>query len=266
MLKKLIRHEFRYYRKFMLLTLLIMGISVVLTRLSVELTDLAIERYASSRLGLLLSMSLPTLTFVAVLGCMAAFMIPQVLSAVRFYRNLSRDEGYLSFTLPVKPSHHVFCKTLVPFVWSLILIVALILFVILVSIPGYTPEPVPPEAEAEELSMATTLLTLFGTFFVVLLGFLASIVQINFSIACGQIFRKHKLLGSIGCYIALNTVLQIVPGVVIFLPLLFIPIASLSFDSYMAIFIISSAVIYLAITVILYVITCRIMTKRLNLE
>jgi len=34
----------------------------------------------------------------------------------------------------------------------------------------------------------------------------------------------------------------------------------------MAIFIISSAVIYLAITVILYVITCRIMTKRLNLE
>jgi hypothetical protein len=257
MLKKLIKYEFRYYRNYMLLTLLVMVISVILSRLFHELGDSAIDRYAGTRIGVFLMMTLPTLVFLTGAAAILAVFVPVVLAAIRFYRNLCRDEGYLSFTLPIKPSHHVLTKTLVPFVWIVVQICVLLLTVFLVSLPGssfdfsWIAQTTPSEA----------LLTL-GILGVLLLALLTSILQVNFSIACGQLFQKHKLIGSIGCYIALNSVSQVIPSLSLFVPMM----GNVSPNAYLGLSIGSAAAVYLILSAVFYFITCHIMTYKLNLE
>ncbi len=267
MLKKLMKYEFRFYNKFCLIALLVMTGSVILSRISIELSDYVLTHFEMDALFYLLYECLSTLTFISVMGCVAALVIPQILAAIRFYRNLTRDEGYLSFTLPVKPSHHVLCKTLVPLIWSTILIFALVILVILVSIPGQVPESTLPENEADATLISTVLLFIFGGLTVVILSLLSSIVQIHFSIACGQLFRKHKLLGSIGCYLGLNTVLQFLStGTMIFPFILVSSVDELTLNGYLLMIFGILSVILLVLIGVLYGITCRIMTNKLNLE
>ncbi len=270
MLRKLFKHEFRYYNKYMLLSLLVMLVSLLLTRASVEMEEWISESNAADPVVGLVSTALATLILLTVMGCFAALMLPQVLAAIRFYKNLTGDEGYLSFTLPVKASHHVLCKTFVPFIWSIVSGCALIVMALLVFLPGNvggggSTSSAPPSQE-ETMALSTALLAVFGTIALILLNLLASIVQINFSISCGQLFRKHKLIGSIGCYIALNTVLRMVTGVVTVLPFILTLSSNMSENVSLLFTLFSGGAVYLIITIVLYVITCRIMTNKLNLE
>ena len=51
-------------------------------------------------------------TVLLVIACCAVLAFAALFPAVRFYRNLLRDEGYLMFTLPVTPTELYFSKLL----------------------------------------------------------------------------------------------------------------------------------------------------------
>jgi hypothetical protein len=65
-----------------------------------------------------------TSSVLLILAGIAVVIIAFVIVIMRFYKNLYTNEGYLSFTLPVKPHLHLVSKTLVSFGWMIISMLA----------------------------------------------------------------------------------------------------------------------------------------------
>lgn len=277
MLKKLLKHEFRYYRKFMLITMLVMVVSVIFIRLAIAAMELTPSNVDPSveTLMTLAAIPLTMLCMVLYYTALLSLIVPHVFGAVRYYRNLTQDQGYLSFTLPVKPSQHVFCKTLVPLVWSFILTLVLIVTVVLAFLVGNTNLKefaeifqAIGEGIAETGIWGGAWLTLFIVFAVI--SSICSVVMVNFAISLGQLFRKHKLIGSVLSYIGLNTAISIVTGIFSALALFLIDFeatqAGQALNGYMIGYLSSMSILMLILTVVMYWLSCHIMTKKLNLE
>ena len=110
MLGKLLKHEFRATGRIMLPLLAAELVLSIFAGFSVR--GLSGEQ----NMGLLGVMYVTTLT-VFFLGLFAVWVVALVLMIQRFYRNLLRDEGYLSMTLPVSVDEHIVTKLIVPSVW-----------------------------------------------------------------------------------------------------------------------------------------------------
>ncbi|MCR5576535.1 MAG: hypothetical protein K6F56_05955 [Oscillospiraceae bacterium] len=110
MLGKLLKHEFYATGRIMLPLLAAELVLSVFAGFSVRGLSNA------QNMGLLSVMYVTTLT-VFFLGLFAVWIVALVLMIQRFYRNLLRDEGYLSMTLPVSVDEHILTKLIVPFVW-----------------------------------------------------------------------------------------------------------------------------------------------------
>lgn len=162
-------------------------------------------------------------------GVIAVF----VYIAVRYYRNLYTDEGYLTHTLPVTPRDIILSKMFVGAIWSFItgLVVVLSVFIILAAaFKGYgagsgIPETflsawkeVVPQIEAE-IGMSIFTLILFVLANMIISTFF-SILMMYSSISLGQLFTKHKVAGAIIWYIAEYIIIQTVSFVIMNLPLL----------------------------------------------
>ena len=116
MLSKLIKHEFRATRRIMLP--LIGG--VVLLSILAGFSIIGLDRIEDfSFLGVTYSMTLVAFF----LALFALGVVALVLMIQRFYKNLLRDEGYVSMTLPVTVDEHIWAKLLVSFVWFLLVAV-----------------------------------------------------------------------------------------------------------------------------------------------
>ena len=110
MLGKLLKHEFRATGRIMLPLIGAELLLSVLAGLSVR----GLDRIQNMNfLGVTYIMTL----IVFFLGLFAVGVVALVLMIQRFYRNLLRDEGYLSMTLPVSVDEHIWSKLIVSFVW-----------------------------------------------------------------------------------------------------------------------------------------------------
>jgi len=150
---------------------------------------------------------------------------------VRFYRNIYTDEGYLMHTLPVSPRSLVFSKLLVAFIW--VIITGIVIFVSVISVALTllsVQENVNISELWDDLSMifsgkyALQFKQTFGisilhgvllTLAMAIVGIIHSILMIYASISLGQLFQKHKILGSFLSYIAIHTLLQILNSVLL---------------------------------------------------
>ena len=277
MLKPLLKYEFRYYRKIMTIALLVMAVSVLLIRLGSEAFYWMPETAETFEESLMVIASVPLLLLSEILRYAVIFTLalPLLLCAVRFYRNLTQDPGYLSFTLPVKPSQHVFCKTFVPLVWTLILAVVRILTGTLVSLivdgdlTDITGEVLTLSSilkgEGVWLEAWIVLLVVFA-----FLCLVNTIVMINFSISLGQLFRKHKLIGSILSYLGLSTAFGIFMGSLSIFSISLIDfeatLAGEMLNTYMVSMLSNLSFLTSLICILMYWGCCYIMTKKLNLE
>ena len=104
----------------------------------------------------------------------------------------------------------------------------------------------------------------------IVMSLISSVVMVNFAISLGQLFRKHKLIGSILSYLGLNTVISMITGVFSTLSLFLIDFeeaqAGVALNGYMIGMLTTMSVILLIVTVVMYWGSCHIMTKKLNLE
>lgn len=205
MLGKLLKHEMKACSRLLLPLYLLLIVLTILDRIVLGLNIF------HGVLGLLSTF----LTFIFIFTDIVIAVVSLVIVILRFYKNLITDEGYLMFTLPVKTNQLINSKLIAASVWTLLSAVAVILSMLFVfsSLNGFD----------EFWNELTEQLSLFrdeigGSFYIFLIGFvigtilslLSSILHIYASIAIGQLFNGHKILGSVVAYAAIGAVMQVV--------------------------------------------------------
>ena len=205
MLTKLLKYEFKDTARiipfFYLITLIFAGMV-----LSAKTLNITWFQVTTSALLLLLGIAVSVITFVIIV--------------MRFYKNLFSNEGYLMFTLPVKPYMLLTSKAIVSFFW-MILSYGVSIGALYTSMYGL--------GAMGELSLIFGELTEYGfdkaiyyIIPVVLLATLYFICQIFFAITISNRSNFHNLgvAGAFLVYIVTNIVLQILEAIfTIFVPL-----------------------------------------------
>lgn len=201
-----------------------------------------------------------------------------IITIQRFNKNLLTDEGYLSFTLPVKTHTHIDAKMIVSFVWTVLsILVSLIAIFVLVADHNAMAELGKFFGE-----MSDAIYKAGPGFYVVLLeciillivGTLGGIAEIYLAITIGNLSSKHRLLAGVGAYLGLGIVQQIVASIIMTsfgpsMELYFKNIDQYSIPAVMnsvelALFIM---IIYtLIFSVAFYFVTNWMLNKKLNLE
>ncbi len=265
MVKKLFKHEFSsYWRVLIPVWIALMGVAVLGRLVQFLESDSTIYSIVSGS----------SILFY-VIGIMAALAFPFVYSVIRFYRNLFTGEGYLTFTLPVKPAQHIWVKVL-----TAVSLQLASLLVVAASAAVMTAGELLVElwkAAAYLLDKVHDVLGAHLGWFILELVLLALVAMLYMSIfydtciTIGQLFRKNRVLAAVGVYFGFYVVSQIIgTGAVIVA-------AFINWES-LVMFITENVylcahlgawllIVFTAvIALIFYAVTHRIICKRLNLE
>lgn len=218
------------------------------------------------------------------MGIVAIFVMSAIFIVKRFYDNMLKAQGYLSFTLPVTTNAHILSKLIVSLVWQALTCVVTLITVIIMCI-GRIPMREIIES-AEDVIKAITEYGLWGTavkgiiFFVIAVA--ASILTFYFCLSVGQLLNKHKVLGAVGTYFGIYIVLQIIGTFIISIVTLCMESVDPSFYysysseeygflmeytwQYADMLLNAYLILYVLLLVIYYVGTVMILNKKLNLE
>ncbi|KLU60920.1 hypothetical protein CEB3_c28930 [Peptococcaceae bacterium CEB3] len=193
------------------------------------------------------------------------FVMTFVVMIQRFYRNLLSDEGYLMFTLPVKPWKHIVSKLLVSMIWIVVsVVVALVSIIIIAYRQGAWTKMV---TFSGGWGSSAHFLA-FEIIVSALVSLAAGVLLIYASMAIGHLVNRHKVLASFAGFIVLNTLSQIVGQ--LFRSLLHIVhVNSGNFASTQVLneLAIACAIAFIALLSAAYfALTNHILAKRLNLE
>ena len=261
MLSKLLKHEFKATARLLLPLYLVLFVLTIVDRFALSLN-------LKGTLGLIPGFA----TFAYIVSILVIAVVSYVIIILRFYRNLMTDEGYLMFTLPVKPLQLINSKLIVSLFWNVVSII--LIFVSLLGV-FITKDRFHLLQEGFRLFMneiqkefGTVNTTLFLIEFIalIILGLINNILIIYASIAVGQLFNGHKVLGSFASYIGISTALQIiVTAAFLILGLVF----NQSFEDPRAVpqIIFPITIVYTLVSnVLFYLGTDLIFRKKLNLE
>lgn len=200
--------------------------------------------------------------------------------AMRFYKNMYTDEGYLMHTLPVTKKELIFSKLIVAFVWTVItgiVMVASVFALVLALFSATQSEITLAKVWQEIISVFTApefsqvmgmSFPVFAVVFVitVIIGIFSNILMVYTSISFGQLFQKHKVIGSIVSYICIYTILQIVNSIAT-APMMFsTAVSDVLPDSIMApalYFCLGESVV---LCIVYFLLTEWLMKKKLNLD
>jgi len=261
MLGKLIKHELKATSKLLLPIFLILAVFTIMDRIVLSLDIFK---------GVFLF--IPAIITAGFVFCIIAVNIVSfVIIIIRFYKNLVKDEGYLMFTLPAKPYQLINSKLIVATLWTIASIAASALAIFIVA----TTHTGLDEIMNGFQSLINGLNDSFGSYGIlfitelivlILLAIINSILFVYVSIAIGQLFNGHKLLGAILSYVGINVALQIGGSILLVM-------AGLLFEDY--IYSINSVpqfifpitiVMTLLLSTAYYLITDLIFRKKLNLD
>ena len=147
-------------------------------------------------------------TVLFVLAVIAACVFALVISVIRFYSGLLRDEGYLMFTLPVKPWKLVLSKFLTALLTLLVTVLVSVASVgILFSgIDGFLPSLRDVLRQGFSAMINNWGIALLLLLIVVQIA--VSVLQIYLSCAIGHLFRRKRVLFAVLFYYAINVVLE----------------------------------------------------------
>lgn len=202
-----------------------------------------------------------------------------VIVAVRFYKNLFSDEGYLTNTLPVTKGMHLLSKTISGALWCAIdNFVLYFCAFILIAIPSVTDAFSSHWTEFIHLlgfsSKSSFYFFLFYMVVITLIGSISNVVFTQASILFGQLFNGHKVLGAVVSYFALTTITSVaatllmgISGLLTSSLTIGISIGTdISFASYMTDIMNLSLGLEIVFTIALYIISYFILKKKINLS
>ncbi|MBQ3546951.1 MAG: hypothetical protein IJA44_00555 [Clostridia bacterium] len=273
MVKKLLKYEAKYYAR----TLII--IEAVIFALAIFTRFLLFFEFDSIIYYILQGSSYAMFG----LAAYAALIVTFILCIVRFYKNLFSNEGYLSFTLPVSTSQHLFAKLFSAVVYSVVVFISVIA-AFLITISGDILNAVTDAGIyllknliAELPKGGTVHLVLYVIEFIIimLLSAISSFLLYYCFIAIGQTAKKNRILLSVGCYFIYSAAIQIfstIFSIVMTIAEPYIPYAAIErfvdahpFAFFHIIFV-ALIVWSIIIIAICYLIVHRIISRKLNLE
>ena len=271
MVKKLFKHEFIYYFRTFALFLpivLVIGVMARVFRL--------FENFDSA----LVDIAIFSSAFMLVVSCSALLMLSVVVAVVRFYKNMYSAEGYLTFTLPVNNSQHIFVKLLTAVCCQAICL----LTVILAALIALSGEPLSAlmlvlstgfSEFLEELGTLNFIAFIFDIIVIALLSIVGNMLLYYACITVGQTAKKNRILMAVGAYFIYYVATQVISTILVMV----ITVLGISgvFDGIvmwlddhmiltMHLTMGVSIVIYAAMVAAFWYVTQTIMTKKLNLE
>lgn len=274
MLKKLLKHEWAACWKFPTILISVLLIISVFAGLTFATPIWQSEMSGLDFLLILVWM----LYYFAIIGVSIGVVL---YLAIRFYKSMYTDEGYLTHTLPVT-SHQLLWSKIIPIViWNIIAIIGI--FISLVIFGGMAVLFLNPDKEVGEIVLRSieeiihvfgvdkllpfggSLLALWAT------GSISGAMMLVASITIGQLVGKHKVLGAIGAYFAINTVVQIL-SLICMMPYMINIMGTMEyaasdnvFEILIPVYFLMSGVCVL-LSVVLYFISEMIIRKKLNLD
>ena len=273
MVGKMIKYDFKSFLRLLLpVQLIVIGIAALNRIVQIFETD-------TSTYNTVFISSIVLL----VIACVVAMVMSYVIGIVRFYQGLYSNEGYLSHSLPVTAAQHIWSKLIVSLLFECGTLLAIFLAVNVAALG---------EVGAEAYKAAGYLAKEFfaevqfnGALFLLewLLAFLvamaSSLLMMYFCISIGQLVNRKKLLLAFGVLFGLYILGQILATILIIVgPLLlqnpgieafFQNLADWASEHRIVAIHIGSLLVLLAQSVLAFVyflVTERIMTKRLNLS
>ena len=211
MLSRLIRHEWRETWRIPVISfLVILFLTLVCFICFRQMEPPADENSVNA--GAFVIMML----YCLIISCIST--VVTIYIAIRFYRNLYTDEGYLMHTLPVTPRQLILAKLLVAALWVFVLSLLALWAICCILLFGL------PAMALVDMSVIIPALTeyfpqIFGMgpvaflLFYVLLSLVSafsSVLVAYAAISLGQLFSKHKVMASILCYIGFTMLIQTV--------------------------------------------------------
>lgn len=212
-----------------------------------------------------------------ILFILAIVIATVVYLAVRIQKNLFSDEGYLTHTLPVKPTQILWSKVFVIWTWSVIDFICVMISVFtLITYKDTLPEI---------LKGASTFFgTLFGSFGFTnwleeVITLLAGLSQyfgfypllLLFAMCLGNLFKSHKIMGTLLSFFGLNTVLSFLSTMITFIipglsPFMQANLTQDNLSVYSGRLMIFTLVWNILFSAIFFVGSRYILTKKLNLD
>ncbi|NLN97558.1 MAG: hypothetical protein GX127_04095 [Eubacteriaceae bacterium] len=156
------------------------------------------------------------LTAFYVLSLIAVVVVTGVLIVMRFYKNFLTDQGYLIFTLPATVEQHVLAKLIVAFVWTTLSTCALLLSLLALfsTQVGSWNNMLLTINQGYEMALFHMGDQFHSTLIIIILYLIispiSSTLMYYLAMSFGQLSRTHKILTSIGAYLAISIVLQLV--------------------------------------------------------
>lgn len=205
MLGKLLKYEFKDTARvipfFYLITLFFSAITLIARQIGLEWFKIT-----SSILLILVGSTVVIITFVVIV--------------MRFYKNLYSNEGYLMFTLPVKPQLLLVSKTIAAFTWMVISLIFLIgtILVSLYCLGVSSSDLSEMMSELKKYGFEKTIFLIIPLVFLSIM-FLLSQIFFAITVANRPAFQNMGVGAAFLVYLATYVVLKIVDSVIaIFAP------------------------------------------------
>lgn len=209
--------------------------------------------------------------FAAYIGIILYASSSNFILLFRFYRSHFSDEGYLTFTLPVKTSHIFLSSALNILIWNAITIIVVLSSLAIAIVLG----PVWPETAAAEAKMffedsisvfsfegiGYILATVFNLLATLLYGLIAPMSAVVLGATAA---KKHKVLAIIGIMIGLTVATNTASGLISGILMIF----TFTAENTQVLTTISpllQSIVPLFVAVGGYFLSIRLMKKKLNL-
>lgn len=273
MLGKLIKYEFRATFK---LFLLAYGVLIVISLINSFIPWDSFATDPSSAVFIAKSIFKGVFTFLYVIILIGVVVLTLAAVIVRFYKNLLGDQGYLMFTLPVKPNALILSKLVVAFVWnvstSIIVALSLIFFNFRQGMFDSIVELI-REIGGQGLDIFGWTVVIIIT---LLLAAISSILQFYAAMAMGMHITKSRLGGTILGYLIIYAASQVISLIIMIPGMLIISADSGSsimdtagmVDTTNSIFMavmFMSALSYVLMGIGCYIVAHKFLSKKLNL-
>lgn len=218
MLKKLLKYDlkavFKYWWIAAISTLglsVLGGFAVTVLRDTVSTEP---EKKVPIILEILSSIALP----LVYLGFIALGILTVIMIFARYYKNFFSDEGYLTFTLPVKKSELINSKVIMGVISSLATSFVVLVNIIIILVIGFFDNIIKPDFWKEfseffsEVFKSLGVYTFVYVLEIILVVFLANLLSTLFLYDCvaiaSMLVKKAKVITAIGIYYVANGVIS----------------------------------------------------------
>lgn len=268
MLGKLFKHDMIATSRYFIPMFLAFVVLSIINKITFEIGIISNMGNQFMEISAIILMSLYILCMIAM------YILVYVFITMHFYQTMSGERGYLTHTLPVKTITIINSKLLCAIVWQLVGCVMVFASLFLLA-AGHTSGV---EFKVFMNSMKDIYAEISGSFttfcvimlVTVLIGFISSPLMFYASIALGHLFKKQKLVGSIVSFIAIYVIMQICSAVLLVATGYWnmakhangLYSASHTYNTTM----LNSLLMATVFTVIFYIITNWVFSRKLNLE